>query len=294
MKALFITTGTPDCRNHVRAWDSLGEPCRHVTFDHQGINNDWQLVAAAEQMRPEMAFYIGACPSRDMPGLPGLDAFRQIRAIAPLVNVVSDAGDAPWHRAMDKYRENGCFDLQVSIDGAIHSPADLATLTPVDASAWDGAASRDIRCGFSGNPGRHSERGYIVRSVEEFGGLTIRRGGGSYEDHVAFVKRCRLLLNVSLTGSQKAHHVKGRVVEAGWAGCALLEHADSPIGAWFPEGAWFPYRNAREAAALIHDLTDDEIAKSAALLHDTVQAKYTARQIYGLMIEGARRTVRAA
>lgn len=288
MKALFITTKTNDTFNHVRAWDSAFPKAERITFDHMGIRNDWQLVEAAERIKPEIVFYIGAC---DAPGNPKPEALRRIRAIAPLVNVVSDAADGPWHKWIMKYRDAGCFDVQAAIDGAIHSPVDIATLTPVDAGAWVGEVKRDIRCGFSGSPGGYSARGQIVYALEELGGLTVRKRGQDYAEHVAFVKRCRILFNVSLTGTEKAHHIKGRVLEAGWAGCALLEHADSPIAAWFPEGAWIPYESARHAASLIRELTDRQIEDAAHALSETVRERYTAGTIYGLMVDGARRSV---
>ena len=47
MKALFITTPTPDCMNHVRAWRTFAE-CEHWIFDaHQGVRNDRQTVTLA-------------------------------------------------------------------------------------------------------------------------------------------------------------------------------------------------------------------------------------------------------
>ena len=288
MKALFLTTKTRDCSNHVRAWESFAGHVAHVTYDHMGVRNDWQLVAAAEQARPDIIFHIGACQA---PGNPKPAAFRQIRAIAPFVNIVSDAADTPWHPVLRIYRNERCFDLQVSIDGAKPEGIGLATLTPIDPAPFQVECERDIRCGFSGSPGRWNERSQIVRSLVDFGGLTLRDKPGSYEDHARFMRRCKLALNVSLTGSGLTHHIKGRVLEAGFAGCALLEPEGSPIGEWFPEGCWVSYRDAPDAARLIRELTDKEISASASALAREVRARYAADQIYGRMIEGVDRTV---
>lgn len=288
MKALFLTTKTHDCFNHVRAWESFAGHVAHVTYDHMAIRNDWQLVAAAETAQPDIIFHIGACQA---PGNPKPAALRQIRAIAPFVNIVSDAADTPWHPVLRRYRSEGCFDLQVSIDGAQPDGIDLATLTPIDPVPFQVGCDRDIRCGFSGSPGRWNDRSQIVRSLVDFGGLTVRDKPGSYEDHARFMRRCKLALNVSLTGSGLTHHVKGRVLEAGFAGCALLEPEGSSIGEWFPGNCWFSYRDPPDAARVIRESTDEEISRAADALACEVRSRYTAEQIYGQMIASVDRTV---
>jgi hypothetical protein len=90
-----------------------------------------------------------------------------------------------------------------------------------------------------------------------------------------------MMLNISYTGSQLTHHIKGRVLESGWAGCALLESAGSPIAEWFPEDCYFTWRDAKEAAAIIRDATDEEIAHRAERLAKEVRARYSAKLIYG-------------
>ena len=66
-----------------------------------------------------------------------------------------------------------------------------------------------------------------------------------------------MVLNTSWTGSDR-HHIKGRVLEAGWAGCALLEQAESPIAKWFPRIVIL-LGDAKEAAEIIKNASDDEI-----------------------------------
>lgn len=288
MKALFLTTQTFDCFNHVQAWNSAFPRCEHVTFDHGGIRNDWQLVEAAEKSKPDIIFYIGAC---NAPGCPKPSGFRELRSIAPLVNVVSDAADTPWHPFLRNYHMQGCFDLQVGIDGVEVTNLDMVTLTPVDPAPFLPHGERTIRYGFSGHYGKHSERGHIIRSLQDFGNLTVREGGTRYEEHARFMRNCLIVVNVSYTGSGLSHHIKGRVLEAGWAGCALMESEGSPIADWFPEGAWIPYENPRHAAALMNELTDRQIEDAAHALSETVRERYTAEKIYGQMIAGAQRRV---
>lgn len=290
-KALFITTKTADCSNHVRAWESVYGPCEILTFDHMAIRNDWRFLEVAERILPAVIFYIGACSA---PGNPRPETLQGLRKIAPLINFCSDAVDHPWHPVLAKYRTLGCFDLQVSIDGANMAPVDLATLTPVDARLFEGhGPGRNIRCGFSGTVGRWNSRSEIINSLSWFGGLAIRdrEGSNRYEDHVGFLRQCRMVLNISFSGTGHAHHIKGRVLEAGWAGCCLLETEGSPIGEWFPEGSWISYRTPNEAAEIIATMDDETIRGCAEKLAAEVRAKYRPDQIYGEILSRVGLTV---
>jgi hypothetical protein len=288
MRAMFLTTTTVDCANHVQAWNSVSsEPALHVRFDHIGpIRNDWILLAEVERERPEVVFYIGPVGGI---GTPRWDTFQAIRALAPFINLCSDAADEPWHRVLADYRERECFTLQVALDGATRAPVDLATLTPVDSGPFLGDPPRDIACGFSGSVGRWDQRSEVISALEGPRGLTVRRreGEGTYTDHARFMRRCRMILNLSWTGTGHAHHVKGRVLEAGWAGCALLEHRGSPIGEWFPEDCYLSWGSPKEAAEIISDTPGDLIEAHARRLADVVRERYGADQIYGQILEAA-------
>jgi hypothetical protein len=283
MRTLFYTTQTNECRNHVLAWNSISEvPAVHLTYSYLGIRNDWRLVEAAREGNFDVIFYVGVFSA---PGNPRHSAFREARRFAPLVNLCSDAADTPWHDVLKEYARQECFDLQVAIDGAIDAPVDLAVLTPVSPLVFGGAHTKDIRVGFSGSVSRR--RAVMTDVLERFGELAVRDRMeiDGYGDHVRFLKRCRLMLNLSTTGSGERHHIKGRVLEAGWAGCALLEPRESPFHAWFPSDACFPYSNAYEAATLINELTDAQIEHAAGRLSAVVAEKYHPKMIYGEILE---------
>jgi hypothetical protein len=93
-----------------------------------------------------------------------------------------------------------------------------------------------------------------------------------------------MVINTSMTGSGDAHHIKGRVIEAGWAGCCLLEQEGSPIWQWFPPDCYVLYRDPRDAASIIENLDDDTIALKSARLAQEVRERFTPRQIYGEML----------
>lgn len=283
-RALFYTTTTVDCSNHVRAWDSAYPKALHIRYDMRGICNDWQLDEAVEKGKPDVVFYIGA---NDAPGNPKVGTLQRVNRIVPIVNLCSDAGDKPWHRHLEAYRRKGCFALQVSIDGANRAPVDLATLTPIDPEPFLTPLSKTIRCGFSGTVGRWNARSEVVLALTWFGGLTVRDRVkvDGYENHVDFLKRCRMVLNISNTGSGLAHHIKGRVLEAGWARCALLESVESPIGEWFPSDCYITYRDPKEAADIIASLSDQDIEKCANRLAREVRTRFRPDMIYGEILQ---------
>ncbi len=275
MRAIFVTTDSVDCFNHVRAWNSCFPKSTHHTFNLNHIRNDHLILEAAKGH--DVIFYIGAVKGN---AVPRYKTFQKLREIAPVINICSDAADKPWEIMLGHYKRRESFDLQVSIDGAKDSPVDLATLTPVDSNPFK-ETNKDIRCGFSGTVGGYDRRSQVVMALNWLGGLTLRERCKSYEDHVNFMARCRMMLNTSWTGTGHAHHIKGRVIEAGWAGCALLEHADSPISEWFPEDCYFRWGNPKEAAEIIKNSTDEEIAKKASRLSEEIRNRFTAKQIYG-------------
>jgi len=281
MKALFYTTKTTDAANHVYAWNSISAvPAVHIAYNHRGINNDWQMLDAARE-GVDVIFYIGA---HRAPGNPHPQTFIEARKLAPIINFCCDATDPPWHPVLLKYKEMGCFDLQVAIDGGRDAPVDLSVLTPVNTTAFH-RVEKDIRCGFSGSVKRFHDRFEVIEAIGDM--VTIRNRlplDGPYQEHADFLSRCRMTLNESTTGSGKTHHIKGRVLESGWAGCALLESIGSPILDWFHPGSVFLYRTAEEAVDIIRSLTDAEIDTAAKHLADQVRAKYTPEMIYGKIL----------
>ena len=314
MKALFVTSETNDVASLVSAWDFWNEKSTRVTFYHMGENNDVEILAVAKAVKPDVIFYIGSAGGT---GMPTIDTFLILREIAKSINLVCDGTDPPWHPFIREYAKADCFDLQVTLDGNT-APVDLITITPVDPRPYNISLPKTIHCGFSGNASPYPKRrvpmtrrelrqrfnplhglvftrDIIVRKLEMDNILVSRRRTktsrdpieGSYSEHVEFMLSCRILLNTSISGSESAHQIKGRVLEAGWARCALLESEGSPIAEWMSKGSYFIYKDVSQAAELIRTLTDQQIDTSARLLADTVRTKYTAQQIYGEILERA-------
>jgi len=281
-KILFLTTPTNDCNNHVRAFRSFA-PAEHLIMRTKGIRVDGHIVKQVRDVNPDVIFYISA---NQGPCALKWRTLVDLKTISKTINLCSDAMDRPWHGVLDLYKKHSCFDLQASIDGSRYEAMDLAALTPVDPTYYSNDVDKDIRCGFSGSVGTSGQRAMIINSLEWFGNLTIRLRTlkKGYEDHVNFLKRCKMILNTSWTGTGHAHHIKGRVLEAGWARCALLESHSSPIGEWFSEDCYFTWRSAKEAAEIIHDASDKEVAEKAKRLAEEVRERFTPKQIYGKML----------
>jgi len=283
MRALFLTTETNDTDSLVRAWDCWNDvPSVRIKFPYQGARSDAAIVAAAKEAKPDVIFYIGAHAGS---GLPSIDTFKALRAIAPTIDLVCDAGDQPWHPVIEDYRAHDCFDLQVGLDGHAGAPVDLVTVTPVDPRPFDGPGpERDIACGFSGNFGRRGVRGAIVLPLVDAGLVKVRMRqtvGDGYSDHANFLRRCRVVLNTSFAGSARTHHIKGRVLEAGMAGAALLELTASPIADWFPPESYFTFADVADAPRALAEITPDLAAARAAMFGGIVRERYHPSKIYG-------------
>ena len=297
MKAVFITTQTNDVDGVISPWDSFNEPHVRVTFDHMGVVEDERILRKVREASPQVIFYIGSVG----PGMPSNDCFRKLRDIAPSIHICFDGVEQAWYHLLDDYRASECFNLQVTIDGAHSAPVDLVTTAPVDPRAFSGAApERDIKCGCSGNiglggPERDTPtdpRAFILYPLMKSKLVTFRQrvvtgGAASYPEHVEFMRRCKMIINTSFAGSGQAHHLKQRVIESAFAGCAILEDAESPIAKWFPKDCYFLYRDSWRAAERIKSLTDAEIAESARQREAYARKHYTPQKVYGEMISRA-------
>lgn len=288
MRAVFVTTRTNDVASVISAWDSFNEPSKRVSYLHYGDNEDPILLSRVLEINPDIIFYIGAVSGT---GVPTVDTLKRLRKIAPSVNLCFDGGDPPWYPVLESYRDFGCFDFQVSIDGQKQAPVDLVTVAPVDPRPFDKAVEKDILCGFSGNFFREDPRGRILTPLFQHGVVTIRNRMvegetlDGHDDHVAFMLRCKMSINTSYAGSGKGHHLKQRVIECGFAGCAVLETAASPISDWFPEGAYFTYDSVDRAKELIETLSDEDISARAKLHSAHVKANYTPEKIYSQILD---------
>ena len=305
MKAVFVTTFPNDVANVVAAWDCWNKvKSERIIFSHlprrseettsylrfkaaifrSPAERDTDILHRVAMAKPDVIFYIGAASGGWMYQL-AIETLRKLREIAPSINLVFDGGDRPWHTMIEEYRRHECFDLQVTIDGCLDCPVDLVTTAPIDTRLFGGdGPERDIFCGLSGNFGIGDQRSKIIYPLVEAGLVKTRMRdvvGDGFPEHVAFMRRCKVIINTSWTGSGKAHHVKQRVFETGFAGAALLECDDAPTHHWIPRDMFFTYGTS--PADAIRGLT--EVEDKAQMLKDYVRAHYMPQQVYGGMLD---------
>lgn len=296
-KALFVTVAAHELASPVNAWRNSMGPAGHITYPAIGPKNDEAILACAQGYKPDVIFYIGANGGK---GLPRIETLQALRRVAPCVHYQSDVEDETWHFLLRTYIENDCFDLIISQTGVDNPLIDFATLIAIDLTPYTTVApNKRIHCGFSGsyqslaNYERDQKAGVINRDgrgevLHTLGGilsLRKRQVVGSYVDYVEYIRDCRIMLNVSLTGMGDKHHVKWRVLEAAFAGCALLEMKDSPTSKWFPEDTYLQYDTIEEARSIIKGISYPEIDAIADKFKAHANQHYRPEKIYGNIIE---------
>lgn len=292
MKAAFISTSTDNCDPVIGGWSSFNDtPIAWTRYNEAAPqHDDSHLVPFIKDAAPDIAFYIGAAW---LPGNPRVETLAEINSLAPLVHICFDGGDSPWWPKMAEYRSAGCFARQVNIDGASCPTADLTTLCPMDPRPY--LKHRDTpkirRGGFAGFVA-NTYRGTIVNPLVQHGLLELRhRKAGyknsDYNDFAQWLCETLFTVNTAVTGTQWRRHVKGRIIEAGLAGCAVLEEADAPTKNWFTPGEdYLPYGSVDEAVYLARNVPDTEWARMAQSMRAKIEDRYTAKSIYEAMIKG--------
>jgi hypothetical protein len=258
MKGIVFTTFSPDTEKLLRSFTSLGHEA--ITFKYTDPTVD--MVGVAAQIKPDIIIYIGAVGARHVDGgahVPDTETLCRINHVAPMVHLCSDAADWPWWPILEEYHAAGAFKLQVTIDGNYDNPIARFThsgrvaLTPTDQTLFINApwSARNNVCGFAGGGGARCDWIYPLKNK---GLLTWYNENGvvPYDQFCTFYPTCQLIMNDARTGSGLHRHMKGRFVEASFAGCCLIEPRDSPAKHWFePDVDFLQWESTGEAEAHI-------------------------------------------
>lgn len=288
MRAIMFTTCTPNNQCFVRAFTCLGIETRVVQYDVPNMNI--AEVAAAD--RPDVMIYIGAPPHCHINRfVPDTQTLKRANSIAPMVHLCSDSGDQPWWPWLEEYHHEGAFALQVSMDGAKDSPmarVGRVALTPVDPSWFPKVAWKDRRnqCSFSGNLGF---RGDMVHFLRVKGVLTYLEGSPNklYQEMADLYAHSKSVVNNGMTGSGQRWHVKGRVVEAGLAGAALIESSEAPTKDWFEPGTDYLTWTWPNYGQILNQLSkpDQELEEMAKRFHERMMVEHSPQAFYGRVFD---------
>ena len=274
MKVLVFVTHTPNCEPFWRSLEALGHEVQVVQYDDRPHARHGEFVERATAFAPEFIVYVGAyAPSHGRPVLQP-NIFRRLREVAPLILLCGDAADSPWWPVLEEYHQKQCFTAMVAIDGSVDTPIarypeGITLLTPTDPRSFHSRPweQRTIKLGMIGGTGHRDK---LIRSLQDRGLLDYRPGpvGRSYHDYAQMMCVTKITLNCAETGTGKHLHVKGRVIEAGFAGSAVLEVKGSPLSNWFKPGVdYFEYTGLQDIVELLETVPDEVFRDQASRLH---------------------------
>lgn len=271
MKVLCLHTYT-DCENKYRSLQSIGHEVHLMQYDALPHHRHGELVDGARALAPEFIHFIGAIEQYHGRPVPQPDVLRALNSVAPMIHMCDDAGDPPWWPMLEVYNREKCFTVQVNIDGAFGTPIDtfengMTLLTPIDwrvfhPKPWN---ERSIKMSMVGGLG-HSSRKAMTEALMRKEILSFHEGpiGRTYEGMADIMCDSKITYNYGFTGSTQKMHVKGRVVEAGFAGNVLLEKRGSPVDRWFHLGEdYLDFETPDEAEFILGMTPEDQLEQMA-------------------------------
>lgn len=262
-----MVAGNPQLQAQLQAGQLRfqGEAAKRVKMDREAL-------AAARDFAPDVILGILA---HEGDWMLSDETMAELNTIAPAIHILFDATDPPWRIAqppfgnIHRYHANKCFDLTVAIDGGREWPGDefyngpdkipgMTKLTPLDPRYFLGGHDmafneRPYPVGYAANAGGWIRGALVERLKAHYAskamfGLRLRDDQpGSYRQYADFLRHCRVMINVPFTGSGAAKHVKGRVIESGYAGCALMEWKNEATRHWVtPRYEMLEYESVEE------------------------------------------------
>lgn len=267
------------------------------SFDYYCANSDERILEQARQFMPTHVVWLGVCGGAYETRK---ETFKELRRNARTIALVPEASHPDWDRLIQTFYDYDCFDLIVNLDGNSawnDRGMGLTTLAIYDQRPY--AKYRDFEwrkrpidvgfCGGSGSFGTMRQK--LTDHLREAGVLTELRFvdiPGTYQVYADFLMNCKIVVNAAGSGNDRSLHVKGRVIEAGLAGCCLLEQSDSPTWQWFGVGSFFEFTDPEHCQWLINDLlkgSADRALCAAENLAREVRTNYSPEKLWGQIFE---------
>jgi hypothetical protein len=181
-------------------------------------------------------------------------------------------------------------------DGAWGVSKALTLLTPIDVRAFEPLAmryeERPVAVGYAGNLGNagYGHRSMVAERLNRIVGfkLRARTQGNDYAHYADFLKHVRVNVDVPFSGSGAARQVKGRVVETGFAGAALLTWKNDAVRSWLtPRHHFWEYESLDELQEMAEWLAGHpKIAgESAAALNEIMVREHHPRVFWQRVFE---------
>lgn len=295
MKALVFVTHA-DCENKYRSLEAAGHEVVVEQYDNRPHHRHGELVRKTIDVAPDFAVFIGAVEEYHHRPVPSVETLQLIRAQVPFIHMCNDAADQPWWPMLELYDDKGCFDVQVAIDGST-SPINrfkngMVALTPIDCRPytplyWE---NRKIRMSMIGGLG-HGPRGQMVQGLISRGVLDWQKGSQeirSYEQYAQILCASKIVFNHPMTGSGHYQHVKGRVIEAGFAGACLFERRGSPTSLWFLPGVDFiEYDESVDSVVNLLNTPESILSAAAENLRKRVESAHHPRVFWNAVLAKA-------
>lgn len=286
MRILIVRTHSQDNERVGRTLEYLGHYCRSITWDDKAARYE-TVVEFAQGYQPDFIVYIGAVEALLSNLLPRPDFFHKLKHIAPISHICFDASDTPWWPLLELYHRESCFSVQVSIDGSKKTPLaehsdGLIKLAPVDPRLFSPLPWQDrtVRLGMGGGWGHPgSSRAIIMETLTQQSGLIWFNGwqtNKTIQEYCDFLCNCKIAFCCPMNASGNIDHVKARVVEAGFAGCCLLERSGSPTEDWFrPDIDYLAYENPEDVVEIMNTLDDAAVQRMAIQYQKKVVAQHS-------------------
>jgi hypothetical protein len=227
--------------------------------------------------------------------------FEALKRKGKVIYYCCEASNPDWWPKLNEIKDS--VDLIVNVDGNDAYKDAHTTLAIYGQKAFDRPwtvwSIRPIPVGWCGgyDPNGITSRDRLLR---HFNDQRVRLGPypmivkfpfielpNTYHLYADFLMNTKFVINCSGSSGDKSHHVKGRVLEAGLAGCCLLEDNKSPISKWFSEDCYFTYNEPEDCELLIRDLMahpEEAKLRAANLRHEVIE-KYNPKKLWTEIFE---------
>lgn len=232
----------PDYEQHYKAGN--------LSVPYDLANMDPQVLEMISDYNPDIVIYISAWTGDFRLSV---ETLSDINSKRPLIHMLFDQSDDPWWNQLKTFEEANAFSLTVGIDGGHYWPGGIdwdglweiknaiTLLTPLDPAPFRGTSmpfhDRPFPITYNGNANGWVRAAYLQQIQKRLDKVLFVRNRDdrcdSYKEYIEFMKHSRLTINIPFTGSNAKKHVKGRVLEAGFAGACLLEMKNDATESWF-------------------------------------------------------------